>query len=424
MTFRIFLSHSAGDVASDALVEELTGKLGEDGHDVLLDSAILHPGDEWRDELALALGLCQGAVVLLAEPALDAARPWVLWETGILVWRQILDPDFVIVPVLMPGIDLARLEGHPGFREFRLQTRQTVSHGDDSAETARAIAARFQAGSGAARSTPVDELIDQVHALLENVGDHTVAAAARRLDLPAVPWTPQGDPRRALALGLLDAPIDESVDALEYILERTTDTRAIARILELTLPGWVDLRAAHAVARSAREPGRKRALIVNAESGFAAEMYVRRASAKPPNTSWRTIAVRSVHGENTLDDLAAEIKLALGEHFGDDIAADDPFDEIDPDAAVAELVGDLDARGHPTVIVMKRDRLSEALVEGLRSRFPHLTFLFLSGAAMPDEAHCPVPACLPVLPALEGGIEQAARSASRRARAIVRPGVR
>lgn len=97
----IFISHSAKDKSSKALLEELYAALNKN-FDVLLDKERLKPGVDWRLELFGWLRRCDSAVILFSQDALKSR--WVLQEATILNWRCSYEKNFSIVPILLSPV--------------------------------------------------------------------------------------------------------------------------------------------------------------------------------------------------------------------------------------------------------------------------------------------------------------------------------
>ena len=77
------------------------------------------------------MGLCHSAIILFS-PGVAAKPDWVRKEATILEWRKTLDPNFVLIPVLLPGFtsdQLDQLELSPIFLK-RLQLVQKNSVDD------------------------------------------------------------------------------------------------------------------------------------------------------------------------------------------------------------------------------------------------------------------------------------------------------
>src|SRR5216684_5215288 len=138
---RIFISHSNSDPDSPAYVEAANHALTAAGFEVLVDRIRLQPGEEWRDEIYLWMGLCHGAVVLVSPAAIKIESIWVPRETSILLWRRTLDPRFIVIPVFLGGVTAADLQ-RGAFADMQLTEIQAVP-ATTPTELANLLVARF-----------------------------------------------------------------------------------------------------------------------------------------------------------------------------------------------------------------------------------------------------------------------------------------
>jgi hypothetical protein len=214
--------------------------------------------------------------------------------------------------------------------------------------------------------------------------------------------------------------LSDALAALEYLATRTQSPGAVDRILEIIAPSWVDLSAARWIAVCAKLVDRRPGAVINAETRFAAEMYVRRATCLPPKTMWRVVPITAVCGEIAFEDLATEIHAALLTELQPNLLADD-FG-ADPDSQLTALLQKLNSLGRPVVIVMRLPGDAAELVPKLQERFPFLIFLFLSGKELPDAAGWPETLLRRVEPKLLAGRESSARTDYEAARTLLRPG--
>jgi len=265
-------------------------------------------------------------------------------------------------------------------------------------------------------------LAEQIQVLLGGVRRDFLEEGLRLSGTDASKFARFGDAARGLALALLQVPLQNALTSLEYLATRTRFPAAIDQILEIIAPGWVDLSAARWITVCAASTEHRPAVVINARTRFAAEMYVRRASCRPPKTMWRVISVTGVHGELIFEDLATEISAALLTDFSGSLL-DDPFG-AGPESQLQGVLQELNRRGRPVVIVLRLPTGAAELVPQLQERFPYLTFLFLSGDELPDEVVCPEMLLRRAEPALVAGRESAAMTEYQTARSILRPGVR
>lgn len=410
MTRRVFISHRNGQPDEITFIRRLKDELVGAGFEVLVDFERLTPGATLRQDIYTWLGICHAAVVMLSPKALSADSAWVPTESAILAWRRTLDPTFLVIPVLMPGVEVDDLREHLRFRDLGLHDLLCISH-ESEADTIDQVRGALQPLQPVPR-TPVEELAEQIEVKLHGVrGDFleevTRLCGAHEQQLPF-----HISPGRAAALALLQAPLGETLTALEYLAPRLPNGNDIEHVLELVAPSWVDLCAARWIAHCALAPAPRPAVVVNARTQFVAEMFVRRACCKPPRTMWHIVKVTAIFGEAVFEELAVEIQAALEATFANALLYDAP-------QQLSAVINGLKQRGHATVVIMRLTVGFEELVPSLQERFPYLTFLLLSGDDLPSQEF-PASLLRPVDPCLAPGQEDDALTTYQTARALLR----
>jgi hypothetical protein len=412
---RVFISHR-NSPAEVALLGALAAALRANGFDVLVDSERLRPGATWRNDIYTWLGICHAGIVLISPATLTEDSVWVPRESSILSWRKSLDSAFALVPVLLDGVTADDLRADLQFRDLGLHDLQCIVH-ESSEATCAAVLTGLATLPNTARS-PLEELAEQVEALLGPVRDEFLDEAVQLTGIETRILPTRYSTARRLSLALLQVPFPRAVEALEYLATRVATATAIDRILDVIAPGWVDLSAARWVTYCAAVQGARPAAVVNATLRFTAEMYVRRATCRPPRTMWRVVTVTGVHGEMVFEDLATEISEALLAEFAGSLV-NDPF-AARPESQLVRLLQELNRRGRPAVVVVRLPQGAAELMPQLQERFSYLTFLFLSGETLPDEASCPITLLRRVEPALRPGEERAAVAEFETARTLLR----
>jgi hypothetical protein len=122
--YDVFLSHSH----KDALwVEDLAKRL-EDDHGLRpwLDRWVLIPGKPWQREIARGLETAASCGVFLSQ---HTPRGWFEKEIEKALNRQAQDPEFAVIPVLLPDADL---EVTNALQESFLSLNTWVDFGRDS----------------------------------------------------------------------------------------------------------------------------------------------------------------------------------------------------------------------------------------------------------------------------------------------------
>lgn len=96
-TYDVFLSHGSADKPE---VRVLARKLRDEGVKVFLDEWYLVPGRDWLPALDDALARSRTCVVFVGA---RAPGPWASQEMYVALDRAARDPEFAVIPVLLPG---------------------------------------------------------------------------------------------------------------------------------------------------------------------------------------------------------------------------------------------------------------------------------------------------------------------------------
>lgn len=116
--FDLFISYHWRDHLA---VEQLAQCLRQRGLRVFLDRWYLSPGQPWPERLEQILGAAGAAAVCVGPEGLGA---WQLREQHLALERQVREPDFRVIPVLLPGSD-------PPLGFLRLNTWVDLREGSD-----------------------------------------------------------------------------------------------------------------------------------------------------------------------------------------------------------------------------------------------------------------------------------------------------
>ena len=377
----------ARKVATD-LVAYLEGAIEGVGYQAWRDEPNLTVGDLFAAEIDAALLSCVGAVVLLDPEALDRSS-WVWWESGILTWRQRVDPPVRVVPVLI-GVEAQELSGH-GYGPSRID--QTLAYIIDPA---------VADGDPAAYAAELKEHARQIaQALGELDGEPTgtVAGWLNRIagGLPADcdSWRPEVGPKlsRGDRLRLAARPdrvvagelLAADRDRFERIMEALSgfsfkDPEGLLRNLK---PVWVPPGTVSGIVEAKFQPPGQRVITVNAAAPRTGVDVVRRAfpliSARR-RLQWPVTAV-------TVDDAVTAGEKAITKKWGSD-----PGHVAENLGGCFVMVG---GDGCPA------DDLAR-IVAGLASAHPALVYVVMAGAR-------PVPPYPWLDPALPAQADEQAR---------------
>lgn len=98
--FDVFLSHAHGDAE---IVECLAGRLSDEAQlRVWLDRWVLVPGGHWQQEMARGLDQAKTCAVCISR---DTPAGWFREEIERALNRQVKDPSFRVIPVILPNGD-------------------------------------------------------------------------------------------------------------------------------------------------------------------------------------------------------------------------------------------------------------------------------------------------------------------------------
>jgi TIR domain len=129
--FDVFFSYNRVDHAT---VTRVAWALHQRQISVFLDRWYLAAGQPWPQALERTLASCSAVAVFLGAEGLG---PWQHPERDLALDRQVREPDFPVIPVLLPGAD-------PALGFLRLNTWVDLSAGDENAVEALAAAVRRQ----------------------------------------------------------------------------------------------------------------------------------------------------------------------------------------------------------------------------------------------------------------------------------------
>lgn len=107
--------------------------------DILVDKDGLIPGDKWEHKLNLWLAECHVAIILFSERAVEKSD-WVKKEAAILSWRAELDPNFLLIPVLLDGETTPENLAEDFFGTLKIDANQCVRGAKTAASIVAALA--------------------------------------------------------------------------------------------------------------------------------------------------------------------------------------------------------------------------------------------------------------------------------------------
>lgn len=369
---RVFISHSTKDQKTpddraalevqQALLTELR-KSG--GFEPLMDRISLEPGDAWRARINLWVGGCDAAVVLLSTAALDSA--YVAYETSILHYRKLCDPRFPIIPVLVAPVTVDDVT------RSRLAPQQLAELGFAQGSTGEVVAQVMEKLAEAEYGeSPVERCARRLAELLRPVPDDVLDAAAEEIDLELGEWVPVGNERRRLRLAvqLMSVGMKDAVSAV-LVLRRHLHPnlagreRAVGELITQIASSWVDIRSTARIPEVARRKVGNFAVALNASRADTANVYLGRVR-QADKYDWYVATCNAIFGEDPLESLSAEVSRILTVRLGVS------------EASLRKVLKNLHPE-QPVVVVLGHEGIDAGVLDGLRERFPCVTFFLLTG---------------------------------------------
>jgi hypothetical protein len=299
----IFISHSSAEDADQAaLLAAIKAKFDAD-FEILLDQDLLKAGDSWRDELHTWMAMCQAAIVVLS-PGVVARAEWVLKEFTILSWRRSLDPNFVLIPILLPTVQRSNFD-QGLFAPLLVNELQMVSGGT------AAIVARLEARLRELverEPTQLADLIDNIAGKLAALTDKECRQTALGLDGEPLHWDSRLTEHERLARRMVHADFTKLCDVLIRKSPRI-GPGAACDILEWLFTCWIDPEAVLGIPEVAAGP--HRAIALNGRYPRTAHLYVRRAFCNyPPGSIEAQIKMTATNSPSRMSNGNCAISFA------------------------------------------------------------------------------------------------------------------
>jgi hypothetical protein len=382
VTKYLFISHSAKESETADFLELLSTQLKEESFNVLVDRERLNLGDNWKYEIHNWMGSCHAALILLSKNAIENSM-WVLREINNLLWRRTLNSNFILIPIYF-GVTPEDIKKNKLFDDLDLEKYHGIIYGnsEDSIQVIKAeLVEKLQQNL---ITTPLDEVAYQIATKLEGLSRERngrieiIRNTLDKLNIEIEPWLPNRDPCLVLATKMLNLGLYESVKILDCFCDYL-DSKDVKQIFDLLAPSWVDLRAANSVSKCALCEEYKTVVVLNSTEFFSADMYVRRASNRPPK-SWLIQNFSGVYGADPAADIVTEIETLLIKKL-----VSDEYDrsESEKRQALKRALITRNKRKKPVFIVLNYTKNIAKLLPDLQSSLPLVTFFLLTGESFP-----------------------------------------
>jgi len=365
---RIFVSHSAKDPAERRVLDALVMALEDAGLQVLVDYKRLEPGMVWRSEIHTWMALCHAAVVLFSPNAL--LSQWVVNEALVLRWRLALDPDFRLIPVIVPPATRKEVTDDPRLTPAAFGELEFV--GD---ATIAKVVKQLADLKATDPPTPMEAWVTRLSLPLRKVEVLNArildqAAAAAGTDLP---WVPNLTTSDLLARRLLHASREEIGSAVRLLGEVLVNDGTLTDIVDQVRTTWVDPLNVAAMPEIAKRSDPPRVIVLRASDTRVGMDYVSRAGCG--TKFWRAVQTTNTLPEVDDDDVSLIVS---------DILTDArPYVGIGPDdedTPVLEWIAAFVAKGVRFFAVIPSPRgLSARQIEALEAALPGFIFVLMAG---------------------------------------------
>ncbi len=386
---KVFISHSAKEPGTRDLVERLYQALNNAGHAVRLDQEDLLLGDNWRSVLNFWIGGCHAAVLLLSPAALES--DFVNYEASVLTYRDNVDDDFLLIPVLVDPVDDGTLRASR-LEPTRIQEVQSRVGGTHD-QIVRQVCERLE--QARARATPLDRATNYLAHLLKTVPSYLLEDIAGTLRLDPGPWTPEGEVALDVAQKMLAEGLSsDSVDALRDLRADLPEPvgRNLEGLINLLGSSWVDYHASKRLPELARG---RHDMGINGVYPLTARMYVIRGGRFNPKDPWKMVEVTGVAGEDLDEALPREIRSALNRLLG-----------TRNDRTLKQELAVFARNREPIIVALPAQGLAPETLASLRTEFEDARFFLLTGAGTPPPGEVLEEAGVELLtPVLQPGLE-------------------
>ena len=327
---KIFVSHSSKTAPNLALLKsvckglaQISNATGSLKYCIVYDlDGTIVGGDDWYDSIDCWMLNANAAIILFSKAALFDSD-WIKKEASILAWRSNLDPDFVLIPILLDDLKPEELEKGL-FGVLRIRHRQCISSTGDAdaivkqVETALSANASFlSADKCGLDNTSYDSLEGTIAVLISSSSRSrdALAAVITNLDLTTPSWPPEEYKRNAIAVAqfILEKP-SESMDRLNQFLNQINPrlSRETAEQLFIYVRGiWVDYQAAAGLP-IAWQTHKTIGLNGHNVESYLVERYCERAWSL--DRSWQIVRIgeNSNTTEQIMEDIDFEITHSIG----------------------------------------------------------------------------------------------------------------
>lgn len=393
--YRVFISHSAHhdeEPTTQQFLDRLIATLsGNETTELLVDQRHLQAGDEWCQQLYGWMGLCNAAVVLLSPRAIRRENStWVPREVNLLMWRKALDPDFIVIPVLVGGLRRSEITENPFVADSRLNDIN-FAQGATEEQQINAIATKvLEKTDQHSHRTAFDPIQISVEDSIRRYAPGQALHQALSQHYGDDLWQPFTDVHRSLAVKMVRHSVSPEVDQVigDVSIGSQPDYFLAARLFEVLFPMRLPAEPSCRLLTLCNVQGAHRAIIVNCRDTWIIRMMLRAATGELEAEllkSWRILEIPDGWGDQDELEitrfLAAEIAEAILGTGGWELMCEDPNPMESLNFHLDELKQDC---GTTVLVCAPYSPRWLELISPLHNRFPRLVFLLWSGPTLPD----------------------------------------
>jgi hypothetical protein len=343
--------------------------------DVWIDRREVSAGDVFEPVVCLALVRCSAAVFLVDRDALTSG--YMQEEARLIGWRKVLEPDLVVLPVLLGDVSANDFATSPlgqtgGLGALSVLTPTNRKHNRAAAEqTAKEIAAGVRLEPLTPRAA---RWVDAVAHFLAPAPRGVLAEAAHRLGISEDNLRARRDVHAIVAAALLNSDLRAAFQVMRTVAEYLPE-ESLKQAKRRVIPLWVDLDHARTLMSLADVAPDRRIVHLVAGEVLPAEHAVLRAGASQDNVRADAFG-GGVAGEEMVDELVARFDdklrtlLSLHPHDG----PDDVRDYLARDDTIAFALWNCD--GVPAPVV-------RGVLHDLIGRFPGVVHALVSAKGVP-----------------------------------------
>jgi hypothetical protein len=410
----IFVSHTdRQDSDAEAFRSELYEGLEAAGFDLFLDERSLELGEAWARDIMVRLLGCHAGLILVSERALKpppAGSAYMQYETTLLVGRRMAsqlaqaqgapEPTFPIIPILIPPVTAESFKG----TWLEPTSLDEIQGGAAIGDLVERIATRLAPIKTRLADTPLAALKRTIGPWLRQVPEANLREAARCLGVNPDGWLASALPDLVTA-ELLKTDIARLPDVMNELAPQLL--AHAKQLLEILGTAWVEPDAAARLPPIARCVGGRRVVGINGTRvDFTAPAYVRRAWACFPGPQ---VVFVTDAGELDAEGVTNEIVAAVQQ--SEDLSTEeDALDYVHFEARRASF------------FVAVPWRPERDMIEALSTKFPEVTFLFLSTSVLEEEERVRL-GIEYLLPEIKPGREKEAYNFYKSASRVVRDAI-